>query len=232
MLVEDAKEMRKVRREYEAYCRQFTGVIMNCLGVAMDRLVRIHVKFSEAYAENDVLALWRIIKSICTKDAVEDLDEAKYLLWNIRQGTRSFNEYVLDIEQKMRVLLDGKVDISQPDLINIFIMGLDVKTFREKVADIKTKKNSSEYPSDYVAAKELFRVWSMMRHRSEGEFERSGKEAESTVFAVETRSNKKIECWHCHGNHFVRKCPLLEKKKKAEDVQAAYIEDDFKYIIG
>jgi hypothetical protein len=232
LMADEAKELRKEKREYESYRRQFTGVIMSSLGAAMEHQVRVHAKFGVSYSENNILVLWNIIKGICTKDVVEDLDEAKYHLWNVRQGNRSFDEYVLDIEQKLRVLTDGKVEFTQPDLVNIFIMGLNPKIFKDKISDIKAHRNLPEYPSDFLSVKEVFRVWYQIRARA--------SDFEVSVGAVS--ESKTVKCWKCQGSHYRSQCPQMVGKDQGQDPKtkkwmreekaAALSFADYEYVIG
>jgi hypothetical protein len=213
ILLEELKELRKSRKEYEDYSREFVGLLIDSLGISMERIVRIHPKFLEAYSGNSVLELWKIILDICTKDVVQDLDEAKHHLWNIRQGDTSFEEYILDIEQRSRVLLGGKVEISQEDIVTIFIQGLNMDIFADKVAEIKARKGTDGYPTDFLKAKEIFRIWSDIRLRASGSQKVKGYTMDEQVQAMDI---SKVVCYKCKKRGHVRRdCPEGRRERVA-----------------
>jgi hypothetical protein len=109
-------------------------------------MVRADERFKEYYDGNKVLKLWSMLRDLCTKDAMQDLGVVKYALWNTKKGKRSFEEYVLEIEQLLKSLSCGNVVMTEEDQVIIFVQGLDRTRYGEFVANIKVKKGTEGYP--------------------------------------------------------------------------------------
>jgi hypothetical protein len=206
--LEESKLLLKEKREYSLHCVTFTGIIMETLGSNIERMVRADEHFQEFYNDNKVLRLWKMIKDLCTKDAMQDLDDVKYSLWNTKQAKRSFDEYVLELEQRVKLLNDGNIKVNEDDLVLIFIKGLDQTRYGEHVADIRSTKGKSGYPMTYIAAKEVSQVYGRLRQLN-GAASRNPENA----MVVETREEK-IMCYRCGGNHLRRDC-----EKRASEVK-------------
>jgi hypothetical protein len=208
MEVEEAKLMLKDKRDYETNKVSFTGILMCSLGESIEAAIRAEGLFSDWYQKNDYLQIWLKLKDYCVKSVMMDLDDVKYALWHSKQGTRSMDEYILEMENKMKILGDNGEKIEDEDMVLIFIKGLDEERFKEYIAEVRAWKGTKGYPEDYVQAKDKFKLWGGLRGlNGKCEDNTRGKTRKETP--IETVMEVKVrKCQRCGGNHYKSECGL------------------------
>jgi hypothetical protein len=160
--VEKAKLVLKEEADFKENKIRFTSLIIDCLGTSMEAAIRSEEFFVEWYQENNFLKIWIKLKDLCVKSIMLDVDEKKYALWRVTQGTKSLDEYVIEVEDMVKVLEDNECHIEEEDVILIFMMGLE-KRYGELVAEIRATRGTASYPDTFVKVKEMVKVWSNLR---------------------------------------------------------------------
>ena len=84
---------------------------------------------------------------------VVDYDQIKAEFFRIDQKNRSYEAYVEDFENKLRMIESGGHKIGETEIRDVFIAGLNRKLFGEKIVELKEKRAIDEksYPQDYLA---------------------------------------------------------------------------------
>jgi Retrotransposon gag protein len=153
----------------------------------------VNEKFEKVYNKNDVVNLFKIIKDICTNDKAIDCEELEYAFWNIEQGKRTFDEYILDFEEKLKTLKEHNIDISESKQVNIFMRGLDQNAYQQKIMELQANRNSEDYPDSYLRVKEICRVWTVLSDR----VNRNNNNNSITAVRGAFVTMAKRECFRC-----------------------------------
>jgi hypothetical protein len=205
--LEEVKSIKRREEKYRHDNRNFVGFLMESLSPAIDRAMRVQNNFDKLYADHNSVELWIMLKSLCINNTVKRLDDIKHHLWGIRQGNRTYDEFILDFELQVRYLSDCGEKVSESDQVIIFLNGLDSDRYTTKLADVRSLSDEA-YPKTYLDIKAIFDIWinSRFPRGDTGAVSNTNSNNES-IFAV----SRVRTCYRCGGHHYMSQC------KKNED---------------
>jgi hypothetical protein len=245
---ESTKILVRRKAKFAEDCRSFVSFLMDQLDSIMDRALRVEPDFDKLYVSDDASGLWKLLKRICTQDAVRRVGFQKHQFWNIKQSPNSsLNDYVLDFEHQLESLDSGGVVIPPEDQVIIFLAGLST-SFNAKVVEIRELKES-QFPSAYLAVKEILSVRQFRRES------RTNEMSSPSVFSVQADivcfrcgisghinrdcsvPSRSVLCSKCNGRghlpQFSEHIQIIKAKVSVkEDQKIAAIEWDGEYVIG
>ena len=154
-----SKNLSTELRLHKANKSKLFSTIIGSLSNTLQDMVFNDIEYEDAIYETDIISLMEIIKIICTSGIRRDISQLKQEFWRSTQGRRTFESYALEFEQRIETLNSDKQHVSEDEIIDVFVKGLNREIYGDKIADLECKRGTDQYPITYLDAKITMRLY-------------------------------------------------------------------------
>ena len=217
--VEARKLLIRKKDRYADDKAKFLAYILGRLSESSRNSLRARPEFSVARDEEDLLEIWKLLESIHGERGVFSDVLVSQKLYSARQGTRSFEAYVIYFQDLINTLTLHDAAPSARDQTIMFLHSINRQPFQHKIQELLTTiplPSLSEVISQLSAQKLTERVLSETSGFSSSfKSSEAKKRADPEVFKTDSKSDsskaqpkRPITCFNCdEAGHLNRECP-------------------------